>query len=232
MTDLIFSGGGQSQKLTIIRSPRARNMRLVVDPRDGVVKLTLPPRTPLGSAIKWAETKRGWIEAQLGKLPRTVTITNGMTLSAADQAFTIAWCNTYPRNPVAIEGRLRVGGPADMLGNRVVCWLQREAKALLDAETRQYAGRIGARVGKVGIGDPVSRWGSCASSGNIRYSWRLILAPSFVRRATVAHEVAHLVHMNHAPAFHALVAEIYGEDPTPARRWLRTHGSNLHGFGR
>lgn len=232
MIDLLFSGGGHSQSLTIIRSPRARTMRLAVDPRDGMVKLTLPNRAPLGSALKWAETKRGWIEAQLGKLPRAVTIAHGTTFPLADQALTIDWDEAYPRNPVLIETRLRVGGPADMLERRVIRWLQREAKALLDDETRAYAAQIGAHVGKVGIGDPVSRWGSCASSGDIRYSWRLILAPSFVRRATVAHEVAHLIHMNHAPAFHALVAEIYGEDPTPARRWLRAHGSQLHWFGR
>ena len=77
----------------------------------------------------------------------------------------------------------------------------------------------------------MSRWGSCASTGTIRYSWRLILAPAFVRRATVAHEVAHLVHMNHAPAFHALVAEILGSDPRPARAWLRREGAALHRFG-
>jgi len=84
----------------------------------------------------------------------------------------------------------------------------------------------------VTIGDPKGRWGSCASSGAIRYSWRLILAPGWVRRATVAHEVAHRVHMNHAPVFHALVAELLEDHPTPARAWLRTHGAALHWFGR
>lgn len=232
MTDLMFHGGGHSQSLTIIRSPRARQMRLVVDPRDGTVKLTLPKRAALGSALKWAETKRGWIEEQLEKLPNAVTIAHGTPLALADQMLMIDWHEAYPRNPVQIDDRLRVGGPAEMLRGRVIRWLQREAKTVLESETKQMAAQIGVRVGRVGVGDPVSRWGSCASSGDIRYSWRLILAPSFVRRATVAHEVAHLVHMNHAPAFHALVADIFGEDPSPARRWLRAHGTKLHWFGR
>ena len=94
------------------------------------------------------------------------------------------------------------------------------------------AAKIGVFVPPIGIGDPVSRWGSCASSGQIRYSWRLILAPSFVRRATVAHEVAHRIHMNHGAAFHALVKKTLGEDPVPARKWLRSNGSALHWFGR
>ncbi|HVJ02987.1 MAG TPA: M48 family metallopeptidase, partial [Sphingomonas sp.] len=84
----------------------------------------------------------------------------------------------------------------------------------------------------VSIGDPRGRWGSCASSGAIRYSWRLILAPQHVRRATVAHEVAHRIHMNHSPAFHRLVALLYEADPTPAREWLRRNGAMLHRVGR
>ncbi|WP_294296983.1 M48 family metallopeptidase, partial [uncultured Sphingomonas sp.] len=92
--------------------------------------------------------------------------------------------------------------------------------------------KAGVTVSAVGVGDTRSRWGSCASTGAIRYSWRLILAPPAVRRATVAHEVAHRVHMNHSPAFHALVADLYGRDPTPERRWLKTNGAALHWFGR
>ena len=57
------------------------------------------------------------------------------------------------------------------------------------------------------------------------------MAPDFVRRATVAHEVAHLVHMNHGPDFHALVEALLGTDPAPARRWLRREGAALHRIG-
>ena len=53
-----------------------------------------------------------------------------------------------------------------------------------------------------------------------------------VRRATVAHEVAHRVHMNHGPAFHALVADLLEDDPTPARAWLRENGARLYRVGR
>jgi hypothetical protein len=114
----------------------------------------------------------------------------------------------------------------------VLRWLQAEARVLLAAETHEFALPAGVAAVRVGVGDPVSRWGSCSSSGTIRYSWRLILAPDFVRRATVAHEVAHLVHLNHGPDFHLLVARVLGEDPRPARAWLRRHGAALHMIGR
>ncbi len=84
----------------------------------------------------------------------------------------------------------------------------------------------------VGVGDPATRWGSCATTGAIRYSWRLILAPPAVRQSVVAHEVAHLVHPNHGPAFWALAAELTAGDLTAARAWLKAHGAALHWIGR
>ncbi|MGP1282805.1 MAG: YgjP-like metallopeptidase domain-containing protein, partial [Parasphingopyxis sp.] len=65
----------------------------------------------------------------------------------------------------------------------------------------------------------------------IRYSWRLVMAPPDVLGATAAHEVAHRVHMHHGPEFHALVAEIFGRDPSAERAWLREHGAALYWVG-
>jgi predicted metal-dependent hydrolase len=218
--------------LTVIRSPRARNMRLMVDPRSGEVKLTIPKRGALAPAMKWAATKQGWIDAQIAKLPTAQPISNGTTFVVAGEEVQIDWSEAYPRAPMLVRETLRVGGPHEGLSARVIRWLKREAKTLLDAETRDYAAQIGVSIANVGVGDPVSRWGSCAVSGDIRYSWRLILAPDHVRRATVAHEVAHRVHMNHGPAFHALVSDIFEGDPAKARDWLRANGTSLHWFGR
>ena len=139
-------------------------------------------------------------------------------------------------NPSTSSGRtaysLRVGGPLEQMPARVLRFLKRHALETLARETRALAAAHNISLGKIGVGNPKSRWGSCASSGDIRYSWRLILAPSHVRRATVAHEVAHRVHMNHSREFHALVADLFGADPAPARRWLRANGTALHWFGR
>ena len=227
-----FNGGAHCSALTVLRSSRARQMRLAVDPRDGSVRLTLPRRAQVDHGLRWAETKRGWIEAQLARLPVATPIENAMCFDVGGEMLTLDWSAEHPRKPIRDEGRLRIGGPAERLEARLLRWLKDEARAVLDFETQEFAAKIGVSVPPIGIGDPVSRWGSCASTGQIRYSWRLILAPSFVRRATVAHEVAHRVHMNHGAAFHALVKNILGEDSAPARQWLRSNGSALHWFGR
>jgi predicted metal-dependent hydrolase len=218
--------------LEIVRHPRARRARLSIDPASGRARLVLPKRAALKQALAWAQGKADWIAEQRALLPRPRPFVPGAVITVADEPLTIIWTPGNRRTVVCEGSTLSLSGPPETIARRVEAWLKRTALAVLEAETAYYAAKAGVGVAKVAIGDAKGRWGSCASSGAIRYSWRLILAPGFVRRATVAHEVAHRVHMNHAPVFHALVADLYGEDPTPARLWLRTHGAALHWVGR
>lgn len=232
MSDLVFEGGGRRRELEIVRRPGTRSMRLSVDPRDASVRLSMPPRAALRPALAWAATKRGWVEAQMAKLPAPQPISCGMTFELMGQPVRLYWSAEHPRKPQLIDGTLRLGGPQESLNSRLTRWLKAEALRVLDAETRMLCAAHGLPLTTVQVGDPRGRWGSCSSSGAIRYSWRLILAPADVLRATVAHEVAHLTHLDHSPAFHAEVARLYGRAPAAERRWLKTHGTALHWFGR
>ncbi|HEX8193656.1 MAG TPA: SprT family zinc-dependent metalloprotease [Allosphingosinicella sp.] len=217
--------------LTLKVSPRARVMRLRVDQRTGIVLLTIPRRVSQRRALDWAAGQRQWIEDALAAVSPAIALGPGTTLPVEGEPHVVDWKPGRPRRIQRENGRLLVGGPEEGLEARILRWLKVRARDLLSEETAFYAARAGKKATRVSVGDPLSRWGSCSSSGAIRYSWRLILAPAFVRRATVAHEVAHLVHMNHGPAFHALVEEIYGEEPGAARQWLRREGASLHRIG-
>ena len=218
--------------LVVRRMAQAKALRLRVDPRDGAVRLTMPARGPIAPALAWVESKRGWVEAQLAVMPARVPIGPGTVLPYEDGRLIVDWRADGPRGPRIDGDRLVMGGPEALIARRVLRWLAARAAAVLDAETRDYAALAGVSVGRVGVGDARSRWGSCSAGGDIRYSWRLILAPPAVRRATVAHEVAHRLHMDHSPAFHAAVTRLYGRDPGPERDWLRREGARLQGFGR
>lgn len=218
--------------LEIVRHPRARRARLSVDPASGRAKLVLPKRAALKPVLAWAEEKAGWLAEQRAKLPLATPFEPGTIVTVADEPLTIAWQEGRRRTLLREEDTLSCAGPLDTVPRRVEAWIKRVALEVLARETTEFAAKAGVSVSRVTIGDPKGRWGSCASSGAIRYSWRLILAPGWVRRATVAHEVAHRVHMNHAPVFHALVADLLEADPMPARAWLRTHGAALHWVGR
>jgi len=206
-------------------------MRLRVDPRDGAVRLTLPKRASLRAAYRWVEEQRGWVEAQLDACTAGTRLVPGMTVEVAGEALILVH-DPASRSVRRAGAVLHVGGAPEMFEARVLRWLRAEALRVLDAETRASATKAGVKVARVSVSDTRSRWGSCSASGDIRYSWRLILAPDFVRRATVAHEVAHRVHMNHGPAFKALERTLLGENPAPARAWLRAHGASLHRYGR
>lgn len=206
-------------------------MRLAVDPRDGAVRLTLPRRAGLRQAIAWAESQRAWIEAAMEALPAPQPFGPGAIVPFEGQALTLEWA-PGPRT-VRIEGdRLLVGGPEAMVVGRALRWMRAEAARRLEEETRAFAAKAGVTIARVRVGDPRTRWGSCSSSGDIAYSWRLILMPPAVREATVAHEVAHRLHMNHGPEFHAAVADLLGREPKAERAWLRANAARIHGVGR
>lgn len=227
-----FTGGGRTRTLIVRRSGLARRLRLAVDPRDGAVRLTLPARAALRPALAWAESKRGWIEAALSALPPPAPFGPGAVLPLQGREVTIAWDAAAPRRIVLDGDALIVGGPRELVARRVLRWLRETAASTLEAETREIAATAGVTVGRIGLGDPRGRWGSCTVSGDIRYSWRLILAPPEVRRATVAHEVAHRLHMHHGPAFHEAVADLLGHQPRAERAWLKAHGARLQAVGR
>jgi predicted metal-dependent hydrolase len=227
----VFAGGGLIRALSVRRIASARRMRLAIDPRDGAVKLTLPARASEARGRAWAETQRSWIEAELAKLPVPRPIAPGLTFPFRGEELVVDWSERVSRTPQIVGDTLVVGGPREALARRILAWARRESLRQLEAETRALAVTAGVTVAKVAVGDPRTRWGSCSAGGDIRYSWRLILAPPFVLLATVAHEVAHRLHMDHSPAFRAAERRL-GGDPAPARAWLRQNGSSLYWIGR
>lgn len=223
---------GQRQiAVRVTHRPQARRMTLRLERQKQALALTLPPHVSLAKGLAWVKTKSSWITGQLDQRPAGQAIEPGMTISVGGETLLLDWSPAHRRAIRRAGDRLEAGGPRDLLAARVMRWLRAEARAVLTRETAEFARRAGVTVRQVGVGDPVSRWGSCTADGSIRYSWRLILAPHDVMIATVAHEVAHRVHMNHSPEFHALVATILRKDPQPERRWLRQNGALLHRFG-
>jgi len=230
-TELVFEAGGRSRPLIVRRMAQARRMRLSVDPRDGGVRLVIPNRASLRAALKWVESKRDWIEAALDALPDARPIRDGMTIDVAGETLRIELADRG-RIVRRMGDRLIVPRPDELLAARVTRWLRGQALDRLEAETARFGTLAGVSIGRVSVGDPRARWGSCSANGDIRYSWRLILAPPAVLEATVAHEVAHRLHMDHSREFHAAVERLLGRDPLPERNWLREHGRHLYWLGR
>lgn len=105
-----------------------------------------------------------------------------------------------------------------------------EAKSDLISRSYHHADKLGLSIGRITIRDQTSRWGSCSSTGNLSYSWRLILAPPAILDYVAAHEVAHLKEMNHGPNFWALVEKTFPA-LAEAKQWLQVYGLDLHRYG-
>lgn len=216
-----------------IRSMRsARRMRLRIDERRMVLKLTCPARVSRKAALAWASEQRDWVEQQLAQLGPGEPFVPGAMIPIEGLDVTLLWSERLPRTPRLDGATLSCGGPVEGFAGRIERFLKRRALALLFAETAEYARLAGVEVRSVGVGDADTRWGSCSSAARIRYSWRLVLAPAEARRFVVAHEVAHLVHLNHGREFKALERKLFGSDPAEARALLRSVGPRLKRIGR
>ena len=212
----------------VARHPRARRLRLRFDSAAGELRLVMPPRGSLTAARVWVDAQGDWIRRQLATRPVSKQVGPGTLLPWDGQTLAIVWDAAMPRAPRLDGVTLSIGGPRDRVAPRVQRWLVDQARSRFTQITRDLAAQAGLSPGSVSVGDPRSRWGSCSAAGNIRYSWRVIMAPGHVQQALCAHEVAHLAHMNHGPAFHALAQKLTTSDPHISRAWLREHGASLH----
>ncbi len=212
--------------------PRARRLRLALDEPRGLLRLTVPRRISRSAAIDWARRQAAWVEAQLARIEPAEPLVAGATIPFDGGEVLLRWDDAAPRTPCLAAAILTCGGPYNRFGDRVARWLRDEARRRLVEETRTLTARHGIADAPVSVGDAGTRWGSCSVSGAIRYNWRLILAPPEVRAYVVAHEVAHRVHMNHGPRFHALQTKLYDGDVAAARLELRRIGPRLKRVGR
>ncbi len=218
--------------IALRQHPQARRLRLRLDPDNRRLLLTCPPRSSQKAAIDWAVGQRPWVDAELAKLPPNNPFAPGETIPVEGIETLLEWEQAQSRLVKRDGDRLVCGGPREGFERRILAWLKRTARDELSKDTAEIARKAAVTIKSVGIGDATSRWGSCSSSGAIRYNWRLILAPPDVRRWVVAHEVAHRIHMNHGPAFKALEAELFDGDVDAARSTLRLVGPRLKRVGR
>ena len=207
-------------------------MRLRVDEAEGRLALTCPWRTSRKSALAWAVEQSEWIAAQIAQSPPGQPFAPGATIPVEGSGRTIVWDPAAGRSVVLEQASIRCGGPEAGLARRIETFLKARALDVMSAEVAEFAHKAGVGAKSVRVGDARSRWGSCSSDGRIRLSWRLILAPPDVRRFVVAHEVAHLRHLDHGAGFKALEAELVGPGLAQARAALRRLGPGLRRVGR
>lgn len=219
---------GRSLPIVIRRRAQARRLTLRLSPDCSEVRVTLPTWGRTQEALDFARSRAAWLERQLAAVPQPAALTGGSALPYRGQVLAIAHVPGATRR-VRLDGEaLVLGGPAETLGSRLRRWLTAEARRLVEQDLADYCDRAGLPVPRLVLSSAQRRWGSCSAKGEVRINWRLVMAPDFVRRSVVAHEVAHLVHFDHSPRFHALLRELFEGDLVAANRWLKREGRGLY----
>lgn len=214
-------------ELELKRSARARRFSLRISRLDGKVTLSMPAHARESDALAFAQSQADWIRRTQARSAPVLPVAIGAEIPLFGQPHRIVAAPV--RAPRLVGGEILVPPDADRVGARVQALLKLTARDRLQAASDHYSDRIGRRHSGLTLRDTRSRWGSCSSSGQLMYSWRLVMAPPEVLNYVAAHEVAHLAQMNHSPAFWAVVRGLMPEYEGH-RAWLKRHGTALHRY--
>lgn len=224
--EILILPGEPAIEVQLRRSARARRMSLRVSGLDGRVTLSVPKTMKRRAAEEFLTDKADWVRGHLEGQPQSVAPILGGIIPVEGRDLAI--------KPVAApRGRARLGtdevevNPALPVAPQIAGLLKTAARARLAVACDGYAAKVDRTYSLLSLRDTRSRWGSCSSAGRLMFSWRLIMAPPEVLDYVAAHEVAHLVQMNHSPAFWDVVEQLC-PDYSRRRRWLRDHGTVLH----
>jgi hypothetical protein len=227
-------GGGEPLTLRLSVNPRARRLSVRIDARAGEAVVIAPSPRTLPQAVDFARSRALWIAERLAARPEGTPLVPGKVILLAGRSVTLeASGNAAAARLIETEAGpvIRAGGEGDAFSRRVLNLLKAEARRRLTERTEVHRLALGQAPVRLSITDSRTRWGSCSPHNRtIRYSWRVVMAPETVLDYLAAHEVAHLVHADHSPAYWSVVQGLIG-DPKPHRRWLRTHGTALHAVG-
>jgi hypothetical protein len=231
--EIVFDQSVYAVRLRRHRQARRYTLRIQATTRE--VILTIPLRGSLREARSFAQKHGGWIAARLGRLPEAAPFLDGAMVPLRGEPHRIVhrrgargtvWTEAGSNG----ERLLCVAGHAPHIDRRVGDFLRREAKHDLEVASLRFADELGLTVRRVTVRDQSSRWGSCSTNGVLSFSWRLILAPGHVLDYLAAHEVAHLIEMNHSAKFWRVVQRLCPEHES-AKMWLDIHGADLHRYG-
>ena len=219
--------------ITVKHTPRARRIALRLNTKARTIDLTIPKWMSLHDAKAFTDSQQPWIDEKLKTLGTRIPFEDGQTipLLGKDRIITVTENPTSARTKFTLDDKTllmltHLEDPAPKIEKH----LKAIARQELEPRLHDKAAQIGKSINKFTLRDPLSRWGSCSHDGNIMLSWRLILAPPAAMDYVIAHEVAHLNHMDHSKAFWALCKDL-SDDYHEGFNWMRTHGNSLMRYG-
>ncbi len=208
------------------RHARARRITLRIDAQQGQLVVTLPMRAARSAGLALVKQNADWVSARLAALPATAPFADGASVTIDGVVHGIRHSPGGRGGAWLDDGALHVSGDPVFLPRRVADFLRAEAHRRFAQQAAAKAGAAGLAMRRVTVKDTTSRWGSCSADGVLMFCWRLLMAPPYVQDYVVAHEVAHLRHMDHGAGFWALT-DTLSPHRALASAWLAREGARL-----
>jgi predicted metal-dependent hydrolase len=221
------------QYIKLRKSTRARRLALRLDVMERVFHLVVPPGISMKQAQRFAEENDGWMREHLRTLPRQVPLKNGsiIPIFGKNRVIRVYTKKTLKTTEIILKyNELLVFTNLDDPSARIKRYLMKFAKEQLTLMAEEKAARIGRRIKTICVRDTKSRWGSCSEDAILSFSWRLVLAPYQAMDYVVAHEVAHIRHLNHGQGFWNLCREL-SDDYLEGKFWMENYGHELMRYG-
>jgi predicted metal-dependent hydrolase len=227
MTELVIATGPVTVAVRV--NARARSYRLSVSARGEPV-LTVPRGGRWPEARAFLERNTGWLSARLDRLESPYALAPGAIIPLRGVPHRLVSLDRLRGVVSAVQGagepELHVPGGPDHMRRRLIDWLKSEARRDLEIACARHAQNLGVKISGITLRDQSTRWGSCSSSGSLNFNWRLVLAPPDVLDYVAAHEVAHILEMNHRPVFWRTLARTFPDYERP-KSWLKANGAGL-----
>ena len=208
-------------EIRLVKSLRAKHILLKQNTKGEII-LTCPKFCPKSMAIRFAKTQVPWIRAHIRYAPKETVFKIGDEISILGTPYLLQ----QGQRTSMKEGVLTVSGEEPFFHRRVCSYAQKILLSYLQKQVAQLAKKLNVSNGRITLRNTSSRWGSCSSTRNLSFCWKIAFAPKEVVDYLIAHEVAHLVHMNHSPKFWMLV-DTLTDQRLYAEKWLKKNGREL-----
>lgn len=222
---------GRVLPLNVVENPRAKRLILRIESSGKAIRVTVPPGVPEREIIRFLNRQEDWLTSRLVKFPTDTKLRPGVKIPVRGRLHLIvhqAGIRGLTRLDQDADGQLLliVHGAEEHLSRRIKDFLIAEARKDIELLVKRHTDIIGRKAKSIKLKDTKSRWGSCTSDGVLSFSWRVLMAPPPVLNYLVAHEVAHLIEMNHSSDFWALCLKLC-PDTERCKDWLKRNGASL-----
>jgi predicted metal-dependent hydrolase len=194
---------------------RRRTLGITVDVEG--LSVAAPLRASWRDIESFLHDRERWILSKLdqwSRLPRAPVLngTTGESLPFLGRSLYLEVRESKGRAVKQHSDRLVVSAPGQRRAlDTLVGWLKSKALEAVVPRTEHFAAVLGVPAPSVGLSSARGQWGVCMEGGNIRLNWRLVHVDPSLMDYVVAHEVAHLLEMNHSKRFWHLLSGLYPE---------------------